>query len=171
MVQSIWLEFDEKQMTKENIQKIIKIIKDNFKTYSYVDDKYSNTTKFSFLDCSQIRNIANSINLEIDDKKRCDCGCYSTVFERIVYFIDLEFNYGKCFNKILPEDEQPYTYFRLGRDVWGSIGLYYERLNILRFILEHIKNELDKQKIHSKLSLNDCDNYFVDYFKGEKKNE
>jgi len=171
MVQSIWLEFDKKQMTKENIQKITKIIKDNFKTYSYVDDKYSNTSKFAFLDCSQIKKIANSINLEIDDEKRCDCGCYSTTFERVAYFIDLEFNYGKILNKQLPEDEQPYTYFQLGRNVWGSIGLYYERLNILRFILETIKKELDKQKIHSTISLDDCDDCFVDYFKGGKKNE
>ena len=171
MVQSIWLEFDKKQMTKENIQKITKIIKDNFKTYSYVDDKHSNTSKFTFLDCSQIKNIANSINLEIDDEKRCDCGCYSTTFERVAYFIDLEFNYGKILNKQLPEDEQPYTYFQLGRNVWGSIGLYYERLNILRFILETIKKELDKQKIYSTISLDDCDDCFVDYFKGGKKNE
>jgi len=166
MVQSIWLEFDKKQITKENIQTIIETIKDNFKTYSYVDDKHSNTTKFAFLDCFQIRNIAKSINLEIDDKERCDCGCYSTTFERVVYFIDLEFNYGKCFNKTLPEEDQPYTYFRLGRDVWGSIGLYYERLNILRFILEHIKKELDKKGIRSELSLSDCEKEtFVDYFK------
>lgn len=169
MVQSIWLEFDKKQMTKENIQKITKIIKDNFKTYSYVDDDHSNTLKFVFLDCSQIRSISKLINLEIDDEKRCDCGCYSTTFEMVAYFIDLEFNYGKVFNKILPDEDQPYTYFRLGRDVWGSIGLYYERLNILRFILEHIKKELDKQKIHSKLSLDDCDDCFVDYFKEKKE--
>jgi len=169
MVQSIWLYFDDAQMTKENIQIIIKTIKDNFKTYSYVDDKYSNTTKFVFLDCSQIRDIANSINLEIDDKKRCNCGCYSTTFEIVVHFIDLEFNYGKIFNKTLSENDQPYTHFTLGRNVWGSIGLYYERLNILRFILEYIKKELDKQKINSKLSLDDCDDdCFVDYFKGRR---
>ena len=172
MVQSIWLEFDKKQMTKENIQTIIEIVKDNFKTYYYVDDKRSSTSKFAFLDCSQIKNIANSINIEIDDEKRCDCGCYSTTFERVAYFIDLEFNYGKILNKQLPEDEQPYTYFQLGRDVWGSIGLYYERLNILRFILECIKKELDKKGIKSRLSLSDCEKEtFVDYFKEGKKNE
>lgn len=169
MVQSIWLEFDKKQLTKENIQIIKEIIKNNYKTYSYIDDKYSNTSKFVFLDICEIKKIIKILNLEIDDEKRCDCGCYSTDLEMIMFFIDLEFDYGKGFNKIIPAEDQPYTYFRLGRDVWGSIGYYFERLNILRYILEKIKSELDKKGIKSEIDLNDCDKDFVDFFKKSDK--
>ena len=165
MVQSIWLQFDKRQMTKKNIQIIIETVKDTYKTYSYVDDKYSNTHKFAFLDITDFKAISRILGIKLDDKKRCDCGCYSTTLERVMYFCDLEFTYGKKFANTL--SYKP-VYFNIGRNVWGSLGLYYERLNILRFILEEIKTELDNKGIKSRLDLDDCNNdHFVKYFKKE----
>lgn len=168
MVQSIWLEFDKRQMTKKNIQTIIETVKDAYKTYSYIDSDSSNTHKFVFLDITDFKAISRILGIELDDKKRCSCGCYSTTLEIVMFFCDLEFTYGKKFTNI-SSCEQP-VYFNIGRNVWGSIGLYYERLNTLRFILLEIKTELDKKGIKSKLDLCDCEkDTFVDYFKDGSK--
>lgn len=169
MVQSIWLEFDKEQRTEENKKIIIETIKKLYKTYSYVckESLRQDTMKFHFLDCNQIRFVEKVLDLKpLDDTKPCSCGCYSTDFETVCYFLDLEFRYGKPFK------ECPYDYYSLGRDVYMQIGFYHERLNILRFILECIKKEIDKKGIKSELSLSDCEKEtFVDYFKGGKKNE
>lgn len=166
MVQSIWLEFEKKQRTEENKKIIIETIKKLYKTYSYVSNEplRQDTMKFHFLDCNQIRFSEKVLGLiPLDDSKPCWCGCYSTDFEAACYFLDLEFRYGKPFK------ECPYDYYSLGRDVYLQIGMYHERLNILRLILVNIKNELDKHGIKSKLDLSDCSQEtFTNYF-GDKK--
>lgn len=169
MVQSIWLNFDRRQMTKKNIQTIIETVKDTYKTYSYIDTNHSNTHKFVFLDYTDFKVISRILGIKLDDKKRCSCGCCSTTLEIVMYFCDLEFNYGKIFLKLVKDKSviQP-TYFNIGRNVWGDVGQYYERLNILRFILEEIKSNLDDKGIKSKLDIDDCEKEtFVDYFNKE----
>jgi hypothetical protein len=123
-----------------------------------MDDKQQNAIHFKFLDSCQILNILKKLNLVVDDKKRCECGCYSTDFERLMFFIDLELNFGKIDDSGIIK----YSYFQLGRNVWGSIGMYDERLNTIRFILEDLKKVFDKENIKCKLDLSDCE---IDYFK------
>jgi len=92
--------------------------------------------KFHFLDCNQIRFSEKALELTpLNDSKPCNCGCYSTDFETVCYFLDLEFRYGK------PFENCPYDYYYLGRNVYMQIGFYHERLNILRLILINIKKE------------------------------
>ncbi len=154
MVQSIWIQFDEKQLNNKIVKKIIKIVKNKYRVFG---DPRDNALFLKFLDCNQINIISNKLRLNIDDKKFCDCGCYSTNFERFVWFIDLEFNFGKQAD-ILD------IYFRIGRNVWGSVGMYKERLNVLRYILEDLIKEFNNQGIKCKLDLSDCEqHYFKDY--------
>ena len=158
MVQSIWLEFDKRQMNKDTKIKVIEAIKNRFKCAVFKDETFQNTINFKFLDCNQIKEVIDKLNLKIDDKKANLDNHFTTDFERIIWFIDLEFNIGKI-DKLIN-----YTYFRLGRNVWGSIDYYKERLNILRFILETLKKDLHKVGVKCKLDLSDCeDHYFKDY--------
>jgi hypothetical protein len=138
---------------------IIRIIKSCYKMCSYIDDKMLNKMVFEFLDCNQHKKILKEIGLKIDDTKLCDCGCYSTNFELVMKFISLELDYGKFNEQIDIEN------YRIGRNVWGSVGMYTERLNLLRYILEDIQKELKKHDIQSEMDFNDCEDYFVDYFK------
>jgi hypothetical protein len=166
MVQSIWLNIDKQTMIF-NKPEIIRIIKSCYKTCNYVDDidGMLNKITFEFLDCNQHKKILEKIGLKINDSKFCDCGCYSTDFELVMKFISLELNYGK-FN-----DQIDIEFYRIGRNVWGSVGMYTERLNLLRYILEDIQKELKKHNIPSEMDFSDCEDCFVDYFKtsGGKK--
>lgn len=168
MVQSIWLNFDKRQLNENTVNTIKKIIKDKYKCYSYIDDKQTNTMHFKFLDSCQISEILKKIKLSVEDNKRCDCGCYSTDFERLVFLIDLELNFGKIDDSGIIK----YSYFQLGRTVWGSVGMYKERLNTIRAILEEIKKDMDKKGIKCKLDLSDCEvEYFEGYFPLDVKNK
>lgn len=164
MVQSIWLNFDLNQRNDETISKIIEIVKDNYKCYSYISpDTYKagvhdlNVRCFIFLDTVQIKEVLNKIGLLVNDKKRCNCGCYSTDFETMMYFINLELTYGSI---------SDVEYFRLGRDVWGSVGLFKERLNVLRYILENLQKSFNKEGIKSDLCLDDCEEKHFKNYKG-----
>lgn len=160
MVQSIWLQFDNKELDNHVMIKWIKkIVKSKYKCYSFVDEKDKFTYRFKFIDCNQFISIIEKLNLKVDDHHQCDCGCLSTDLERLIYFIDLEFNYGKVFKEL------DYIYFRLGRNIYSSIDPFNERLMILRYMLEDIKTEFDKVGIVSKLDLSDCDERLFDNYK------
>lgn len=168
MVQSIWLNFDKRQLNKDGVDGIKKIIKNKYKCYSYIDEKQQNTMHFKFLDSCQISDTLKKIKLNVDDKKRCDCGCYSTDFERLMFFIDLELNFGKIDDSGIIK----YSYFQLGRNVWGSVGMYKERLNTIRAMLEELKTDFDKSGINCELDLSDCEvEYFEGFFPLEVKKE
>lgn len=152
MVQSIWLKFKKEDMTPLIINEVIKTVKGNYKCYAFQDPKMENTTSFKFLDCCQIKTILEEIKMNIDDKKLCDCGCFSTEFERLCYFIDLEFTHGS-FTKTIPDIE----YYMLGRNVWGSIGMYAERLSVLFCILQNLQKKLKEKGINCRLDLSDCE--------------
>jgi len=162
------LQFDKKQQTSETIERIIGIIKRRYKCYTYEDDSIRRSMKvqidlkeykFAFLDYHQIKNIVETLNIHIDDKvTKVDEGNLSTDFEALMFFIDLNLGYGDLLGT---------NYFRLGRDVCGSVGMFYERLNVLRFILQVLQKDFGEVGIHSELSLVDCDrDYFdEDFFK------
>lgn len=160
MVQSIWLQFDEEQQTPETVQRIIGIIRRVYKCYTYED--YSmrrgmkvpislKEYKFVFLDYHQIKSIVETLNICVDDK--VSHGNLSTDFEALMHFVDLNLGYGDLLGT---------NYFRLGRDVWGSVGMFSERLNVLRFILQTLEMEFEEGGIHSELSLVDCDGDYFD---------
>ncbi len=164
MVQSIWLEFDEEEMNEEMIDEIVKTINENYKTFSTVGipkkSTFSNSDVhgFNFIDCQEIVEILKKVGLEVDDEKRCDCGCYNTDFEMLVGYISLEFMHGQMNGSV---DD---VYFRVGRDITMSVGMYGLRLNILRYILEDIQEELDKKGINSEMNFGDCDrDHFESY--------
>ena len=175
MVQSIWLQFDNEQQTPETVERIINIIKRRYKCYTYEDDSVRRGMKvpiglkeykFVFLDYHQIKSIDKVLNMCIDDKVvRVDYGHLSTDFEALMYFIDLNLGYGDLLGT---------NYFRLGRDVWGSVSMFYERLNVLRFILQMLQKDFEGAGIHSELSIEDCDgdyfdeDFFKEYFGSEK---
>lgn len=158
MVQSIWLQFDKEQRSPEVISAIIDTVKKCYKTYSYVDEKHLNKFHFRPIDCSQIREISKNLNLSIDDTKQCSCGCHSTDFETVVYFLDLEFYYGNIYDV---------DYFDLGKNCYMDIGMYKERFWILRHILEDIQSKLP-DNIKSTLDFGDIDK---DTFEGYKRSD
>ncbi len=158
MVQSIWLSFDETQLNEATVKRIIDIIKDRYKTVAFDSEKMSNVTEFHFLDCHQIKDIQTKLKLKVDDSKRCDYGCFSTDFEKLMWYISLEFFHGK----IHPGINQPS--FSLGRIVTCSVGLHRERLNVLRYILMELSQEFISQGIICQLDLSDCElDYFTEY--------
>ena len=161
MVQSIWLQFDKKQNTKKVREQIIEVVKDKYKCAVFKSDKRENSVEFKFLDCNQIKTLINTIpNLEIADSKIGESNFYTTTFEKVVWFIDLEFNYGKF------SDYSNISLFQIGRNVWGSVGLYKERLNVLYYLLRDIQKELKKKGIKSRIDLSDCEK---NYIRGLKK--
>jgi hypothetical protein len=143
--------------------KIIEIVKKNYKCvlkFNNQEDKKNNTLKFYFLDINQIEAIGIEIGLILDDIELCKCGCRNTEAEIVTNYIDLEFNAG---TKIPISD---YVYFRLGRNVWGTVGRYYQRLSILRYILEDLQKHFLNAGIKSKLDISDAEpQNFCDYFK------
>lgn len=169
MVQSIWLKFKKEDIDKKTIPIIINTIKDRYKTYSYLSDVHINTHHFELLDINQIKKIIKKLGLKVDGTKRCKCGCYSTDLEIITHFLDLDFHYGKIL-KHIPTVSQRFEYFEIGRDITLSVGMSYERFNILRYILEDIQKHLEQKGIESTLDLSDCKEEFVDYF-SEKARE
>ena len=158
MVGSIWLQFDHQHITNEKDLNLIKTtIKDKYKCYAYFSTDYTHTMEFRLLSIRQIKNIIKKLNLNIDDNKRCTCGCLSTDFERVMHFTELEFNYGKI-HKLLNK----YIYFRLGRNITLSVKPYDERFKIIRYILEDLKKEYDKLGIKCELDISDTGSVFQD---------
>lgn len=170
MVQSIWLQFHEKQLTHEIIPKIIDTVKSVIKCYSYEDEKKMNAHIFRILDYQKIMTIIQKLGLKIDDTKKCDCGCYSTELEQLLWNLSpegspLEFDHGCILN---PKDYkgglgclskdiiQALTRFCIGKDLWGTGGHQYERALILREILTQISIKLKQLGIDSELDLSDC---------------
>lgn len=139
-----------------------------YKCYTYEDDRIRKNMKvptdlkeykFVFLDYHQIKSIVKTLNMYIDDGViRVDYGDISTDFEALMHFIDLNLGYGDLLGT---------NYFRLGRDVWGSVAMFSERLNVLRFLLQILQKDFEDVGIHSELYLDDCDrDYFnEDFFK------
>jgi hypothetical protein len=168
MVSGIWLEFDRSKISDlALIDKIKKIVKSKYKCYSYedVENGKQNTFVFKLIDCNQIKNILDKLGMKIDDEEPCDCGCMSTDFERMVFFLDLEFNYGKIVDFI------NYKYFWIGRNVTMSIEPSDERLVVLRYMLEDLKREFDREGIYSRLNLDDCNpDIFNGYFNDKGEN-
>lgn len=157
MVQSIWLKFDKKQRTPEIISTIINVVKRCYKSYSYVDENFSSKFHFRPINCLQIRDICKELNLTVDDTRQCDCGCYSTDFEMLTYFLDLEFCYGNLYDV---------DFFDLGRNCYMQVGMYKERFWILRYILERIQLELLTKNIKSTLDFSDIEEGLFEGYKG-----
>lgn len=157
MVQSIWLQFDKNQQNPETIETIISTVNKHYKTYSYKNTININkhNFKFKFLNCEQIRDICNKLNLEVDDTKRC--GCNNTDFEILTYFSDLTFYYGNLYDV---------NYFCLGRDCYLTEDMYTERIYILRYILEYIQSKLPKS-IKTSMDFSDVEKGTFDNYKME----
>ena len=103
MVQSIWLQFHENQLTHDNIPKIIDTVKSVIKCFSFADEKKSNTHIFRILEYPKIMTIIQKLGLKIDDTKKCDCGCDSTELESLLWYLSpegspIEFNHGCILN-------------------------------------------------------------------------
>lgn len=155
MVQSIWLEFDEisDSVNKETaIQTIKEVMKKSYKTYSCYDRGSTTRFQFYFKDFREIKEIADRIGIEIDDTKMCSCGCMSTNLETLTHFIQLELMHGPLVDQ-MPD----LVYFQLGQNVYGEVGMYYERLNIIRYILEDMQKQLREYGIKAELDLSDCE--------------
>ena len=166
MVQSIWLKFDELEHNHNKdsiIQTIKEIVKKSYKTYSCYERSSTTLFKFYFIDCNQIKEISTKLGITLDDTTICPCGCMSTDLEILSHFIQLELKHG-LITEVIPE----LVYFDLGQNLWGNVGMFHERLNIIRYILEDIQQQLKEHGIKSTIDLEDCDNDFVNYFNPEE---
>lgn len=153
MVESISLRLSEIDCQKENIPKILHVIKSVIPNFSVIEpNKELNKHSCNIIDFTIIYQIIDQLHLTIEKEKICDleyCQCFSTDFEHMVYSCrNFDFYHGELVKGL------DYKSFMITRNFWGDTGYYTERESIFYVLFKLIQQKLQTElQIKSKLNI------------------